>query len=218
MIRLALSAMVFALGAASALAQPDTDEQDRDRPGGAMTPEELQREPITFELDVPYAQTDDPRQRLDLYLPEEPADEALPVLKRGVELNDKDPGIRYQLFLAYSRLKRKDEADKELAEFKRLDEVNRHAATPLGATVTAGSAMDGETLPPLPARASGDSAKPRTPYDWSRTFAPRCPPVDHHRLPLRHCSCSICSFNPETRSPIVVVQSYFKSHPAFNPW
>jgi hypothetical protein len=81
----------------------------------------------------------------------------LPLLKRGVELNDRDPGIRYQLFLAYSRLKQKDEADKELAEFKRLDEVNRHAATPLG------SAMEGEALPPLPAAASGDSAKPRTP-------------------------------------------------------
>ena len=88
-------------------------------------------------------------------------DEALPLLKRGAELNDKDPGIRYQLFLAYSRLKRKDEADKELAEFKRLDEVNRHAATPL--TVRTGSGMEGETLPPLPAAASGDSAKPRTP-------------------------------------------------------
>lgn len=87
-------------------------------------------------------------------------DEALPLLKRGVELNDKDPGIRYQLFLAYSRLRRKDEADKELAEFKRLDEVNRHAATPVGESVRT---MDGETLPPLPAAASGDSAKPRTP-------------------------------------------------------
>ena len=79
-------------------------------------------------------------------------DEALPLLKRGVELNDKDPGIRYQLFLAYSRLKRKDEADKELAEFKRLDEVNRHGATPLG-----------EAIPPLPSTAAGDSAKPRMP-------------------------------------------------------
>jgi tetratricopeptide (TPR) repeat protein len=78
-------------------------------------------------------------------------DEALPLLKRGVELNDKDPGIRYQLFLAYSRLKRKDEAERQLAEFKRLEEVNRHAATPLGET------------PPLPVAASGDSAKPRTP-------------------------------------------------------
>ena len=88
-------------------------------------------------------------------------DEALPLLQRGVELNDKDPGIRYQLFLAYSRLKRKDEADRELAEFKRLDEVNRHGATPLGQTMKPG--MEGETLPPLPAAASGDSAKPRTP-------------------------------------------------------
>ena len=89
-------------------------------------------------------------------------DEALPLLKRGVELNDKDPGIRYQLFLAYSRLKRKDEADKELAEFKRLDEVNRHGCDTVGGEKT-GSGMDGETLPPLPAAASGDSAKPRTP-------------------------------------------------------
>jgi hypothetical protein len=84
------------------------------------------------------------------------------LLKRGIELNDKDPGIRYQLFLAYSRLRRKDEAEKELAEFKRLDEVNRHGATPLATTKT-GAEMEGETLPPLPAAASGDSAKPRTP-------------------------------------------------------
>jgi hypothetical protein len=60
-----------------------------------------------------------------------------------VELNDKDPGVHYQLFLAYSRLRRKDEADKELAEFKRLDEVNRHGATPLMGT------KDGETFAAL---------------------------------------------------------------------
>jgi len=84
-------------------------------------------------------------------------DEAVPLLTRGVELNDKDPGVHYQLFLAYSRLKRKDEADKELAEFKRLDEVNRHGATPLMST------KDGEALPPLPVTAAGDSAKPRAP-------------------------------------------------------
>ncbi|MFN2406494.1 MAG: tetratricopeptide repeat protein, partial [Pyrinomonadaceae bacterium] len=89
-------------------------------------------------------------------------EEAVPLLKRGIELNDKDPGIRYQLFLAYSRLRRKDEAEKELAEFKRLDEANRHGATPLAATKP-GAGMEGETLPPLPAAASGDSAKPRTP-------------------------------------------------------
>ena len=85
-------------------------------------------------------------------------EEALPLLNRGVELNAKDPGVHYQLFLAYSRLKKTEEADKELAEFKRLDEVNRHGATPMGV-----SAKDGESLPPLPATASGDSAKPKTP-------------------------------------------------------
>jgi Flp pilus assembly protein TadD len=90
-------------------------------------------------------------------------DEAVPLLQRGVELNDKDPGIRYQLFLAYSRLKRKDEAEKELAEFKRLDEGSRHGATPLSDAVKSGSGMDADVLPPLPAAASGDSAKPRTP-------------------------------------------------------
>jgi Flp pilus assembly protein TadD len=90
-------------------------------------------------------------------------DEALPLLKRGAELNTKDPGVHYQLFLAHSRLRQKDEADKELAEFKRLDEGSRHDSTPLGETVKSGSAMGADTLPPLPVAASGDSAKPRTP-------------------------------------------------------
>src|ERR1043166_4960456 len=85
-------------------------------------------------------------------------DEAVPLLKRGVELNDKDPGVHYQLFLAYSRLKKKDEADRELAEFKRLDEGNRHATTPMAVPW-----KDGESLPPFPTAASGDTAKPRTP-------------------------------------------------------
>jgi hypothetical protein len=39
-----------------------------------------------------------------------------------------------------------------------LDEVNRH-----GATTLMNPAKDGESLPPLPVTASGDSAKPRTP-------------------------------------------------------
>jgi tetratricopeptide (TPR) repeat protein len=85
-------------------------------------------------------------------------EEAVPLLTRGVELNAKDPGVHYQLFLAYSRLKKQGEADRELAEFKRLDEGNRHEATPMGVPL-----KDGETLPPLPSAASGDSAKPRTP-------------------------------------------------------
>jgi hypothetical protein len=66
--------------------------------------------------------------------------------------------VHYQLFLAYSRLKKKDEADRELAEFKRLDEGSRHGATRLMTP-----AKDGEALPPLPVTAAGDSAKPRTP-------------------------------------------------------
>ena len=86
-------------------------------------------------------------------------EEALPLLTRGVELNTKDPGVHYQLFLAYSRLNRKEQADRELAEFKKLDEVNKHGSTPLGATMQ----KDGETLPPLPTAAAGDSAKPRAP-------------------------------------------------------
>jgi Flp pilus assembly protein TadD len=90
-------------------------------------------------------------------------DEALPLLRRGAELNDKDPGVHYQLFLAYSRLRQKDEADKELAEFKRLDVGNRHGATPLADNVDAAQPREVDALPPLPAAASGDSAKPKTP-------------------------------------------------------
>jgi Flp pilus assembly protein TadD len=47
--------------------------------------------------------------------------EALLILERGAELNKNDPGIRYQLFIAYSRLKQNAKADSALAEFKRLE-------------------------------------------------------------------------------------------------
>jgi hypothetical protein len=40
-----------------------------------------------------------------------------------------------------------------------LDDANRHGATPLAGDMN----KDGETLPPLPTTAAGDSAKPRTP-------------------------------------------------------
>jgi Flp pilus assembly protein TadD len=90
-------------------------------------------------------------------------DEAVPILCRGAELNKKDPGVHYQLFLAYSRLRRKAEADEELATFKQLDETNRHAATPLGMTVKAGPANETEALPPIPAAASGETKKPDAP-------------------------------------------------------
>ena len=36
-------------------------------------------------------------------------------------LRARDPGVHYQLFIAYTRLKRKDDADRELAVFKKYD-------------------------------------------------------------------------------------------------
>ncbi|MDQ3129469.1 MAG: hypothetical protein M3Q99_01750, partial [Acidobacteriota bacterium] len=47
--------------------------------------------------------------------------EAATILERGAELNRSDPSTRYQLFLAYSRSKQKEKAEKALAEFKRLE-------------------------------------------------------------------------------------------------
>ena len=59
-------------------------------------------------------------------------DEAVQILERGAELNKKDPGVRYQLFLAYSRLKQKDKAEANFAEFKRLEKA--YAKTGAAAT------------------------------------------------------------------------------------
>lgn len=92
-------------------------------------------------------------------------EEALPILRRGAQLNKKDPGVHYQLFLALARLKRKAEADQELATFKELDEANKHAPTPMGSSAKAGSANETDTLPPLPAIATGEAAKPPSPQD-----------------------------------------------------
>jgi hypothetical protein len=40
-------------------------------------------------------------------------------------MNADDPGVHYQLFITYSRLKRKDDADRELARFKTLEEARK---------------------------------------------------------------------------------------------
>ena len=92
-------------------------------------------------------------------------EEALPILRRGAELNKKDPGVHYQLFLALSRLKRKAEADQELARFKELDEANKHAPTALGTSAKTGSANETDTLPPLPAIATGETTKVPSPQN-----------------------------------------------------
>jgi acetyl esterase/lipase len=64
-------ALPATLAAVAALAQPAKDERDLGK-RGAMSREQLRREPITFELDVPYAETRNPRHRLDIYLPKLP--------------------------------------------------------------------------------------------------------------------------------------------------
>jgi len=50
---------------------------------------------------------------------------ALPILKHAAALKPSNPGVHYQIFMALSRLKRKDEADRELAVFKQLDEARK---------------------------------------------------------------------------------------------
>jgi acetyl esterase/lipase len=55
------------------------EERDKSE-SGAMTLEQLRQEPITFELDIPYAETGNPRHRLDLYLPKNPRGHRLPVI------------------------------------------------------------------------------------------------------------------------------------------
>ena len=44
------------------------------------------------------------------------------MLEAAARIRESDPGVRYQMFLALSRLGRKEEAARELALFKKLDE------------------------------------------------------------------------------------------------
>src|SRR6266851_4257365 len=52
-------------------------------------------------------------------------DQALPILEHAAALKPNNPAVHYQLFMALSRLKRKDDADRELATFKELDEARK---------------------------------------------------------------------------------------------
>lgn len=72
---------VSALGllCVSALAQQSRDPSDLGG-SGAMPIDELRREPIEFQLDIPYADTKNPRHQLDVYLPKERKVEVLPVV------------------------------------------------------------------------------------------------------------------------------------------
>jgi acetyl esterase/lipase len=79
MKRLAVLVIALALLPAVLFAQPRKDERDFSA-GGALSREELSGEPVTFELDLPYAGSANPRQRLDLYLPKSRGSDKLPVI------------------------------------------------------------------------------------------------------------------------------------------
>jgi tetratricopeptide (TPR) repeat protein len=52
-------------------------------------------------------------------------EESVPILQHAETLNTSDPDVHYQLFFALSRLKRKTEADREFATYKRLSEAQK---------------------------------------------------------------------------------------------
>ena len=56
--------------------------------------------------------------------------EAMPVLTHAASLKPQNSSVHYQLFLALSRLKRKDDADNELKIFKELEEVRKTRRDP----------------------------------------------------------------------------------------
>jgi tetratricopeptide (TPR) repeat protein len=77
--------------------------------------------------------------------------DAIPILERGAEMNKLDPGIRYQLFVAYTRTKQKEKADGAFSEFKRLEKIFN---------VGSGSATSKDGLQNLPDLPSNEKLKP----------------------------------------------------------
>ena len=68
-------------------------------------------------------------------------DEALGVLQGVARIRGRDPSVHYQLFIAYSRLKKTADAERELALFKRYDEERK-------ARRAEGEEQIEDTLPP----------------------------------------------------------------------
>ena len=71
--------LTLILAATSSAEVSTKDERDLDQ-SGAMSVAELQKQPITFELDIPYANDTNPRHRLDLYLPKQRKSDKLQVI------------------------------------------------------------------------------------------------------------------------------------------
>jgi acetyl esterase/lipase len=78
-VRTALRVVALAIGWAAVTVEPRANQGDLNK-GNAISLKELRREPITFELDIPYADTGNPRHRLDLYLPKHRKTDKLPVI------------------------------------------------------------------------------------------------------------------------------------------
>lgn len=85
------AAVAFVVAAIAACAQrPATQEPttapaaDQEAPvmlpAGALTEAQLLQHPIRYYLDLPYAGNDNPRQRLDVYVPEQPSYVPMPVV------------------------------------------------------------------------------------------------------------------------------------------
>jgi acetyl esterase/lipase len=79
MLRIRVAALALILLPLSAIARQAGGAGD---PGdsGAMSLAELRREPIEFQLDIPYADSTSPRHRLDIYLPRDRKLDILPVI------------------------------------------------------------------------------------------------------------------------------------------
>jgi Flp pilus assembly protein TadD len=52
-------------------------------------------------------------------------EEALKVLESAARIRVRDPAVHYQMVIAYSRLKKTREADRELELFRKLDEERK---------------------------------------------------------------------------------------------
>ena len=79
MKRISLIVIALMFFPAVTFAQLNKEERDIRKDGGVPL-EELRREPITFELDISYTDTGNPRHRLDLYLPKNRKSGKLPVI------------------------------------------------------------------------------------------------------------------------------------------